>query len=139
MDIIGRGFVAQNLRSVSDKHSRALVYATGVATTTMSDPHAFNHDTELLYGAIRRCQRTGEQLVYLSTASAAMYGAVDRPCVEDADFAPEDDGGADDQAGAEKAWRPPADYGRQAHRLLRTSGPRSQRREGRAPRGRSRA
>jgi NDP-hexose 4-ketoreductase len=83
MDIIGRGFVAQNLRSISDKHSRALVYATGVATTTMSDVHAFNHDTELLYAAIRRCQSTGEQLVFLSTASAAMYGAVDHPCVED--------------------------------------------------------
>ncbi|HKN55232.1 MAG TPA: NAD-dependent epimerase/dehydratase family protein [Amycolatopsis sp.] len=83
MEIIGRGFVAQNLREVGIDHPRTVVLATGVATTTVSSQEAYDKDAQILYDTIRRCCRRGERLVYLSTASGAMYGADDCPTLED--------------------------------------------------------
>ena len=88
MEIIGRGFVAQNMRGHGIDHPRTVVLATGVATTTVTSQDAYDDDARSLYDTIRRCLRTGERLVYLSTASGAMYGSADCPTREDATVFP---------------------------------------------------
>ncbi|MFI5593063.1 NAD-dependent epimerase/dehydratase family protein [Amycolatopsis sp. NPDC051758] len=83
MEIIGRGFMAKNLREHGIDHPRTVILATGVATTTVTSQDDYGKDAVGLYDTLRRCRRTGERLVYLSTASGAMYGAADCPTRED--------------------------------------------------------
>ncbi|MGW2425657.1 NAD-dependent epimerase/dehydratase family protein [Streptomyces sp. NPDC001709] len=74
MEIIGRGFVAQNFRPIAHRHPDAVLCATGVASTTATGHEAFARDAAQLYDVIARCGAKGLRLVYLSTASPAMYG-----------------------------------------------------------------
>ncbi|GHF28293.1 NAD-dependent epimerase/dehydratase family protein [Streptomyces morookaense] len=83
MEIIGRGFVAQNFRTIAHRHPDVVVYATGVASTTATSSADFGRDAEQLYETIRACRSSGRRLVFLSTASSAMYGAVEGAAVED--------------------------------------------------------
>lgn len=83
MEIIGRGFVAQNFRAIAHRHPDAVVYATGVASTTATSSADFDRDAAQLYDTIRACRRGGRRLVYLSTASAAMYGPSDGAAMEE--------------------------------------------------------
>lgn len=88
MKIIGRGFLAQNLRAAGLRHPDTVMLATGVATTTVTAPEAYERDAEVLYDTLRRCHRSGDRLIYLSTASVAMYGGLDRPSDEDGPLFP---------------------------------------------------
>lgn len=83
MEIIGRGFVAQNFHAIAHRHPDVLVYATGVASTTATSSAEFDRDAAQLYETIRACRSTGRRLVFLSTASAAMYGAFEGAAAEE--------------------------------------------------------
>ncbi|GAA0297021.1 NAD-dependent epimerase/dehydratase family protein [Streptomyces polychromogenes] len=83
MEIIGRGFVAQNFRAIAHRHPDAVVYATGVASTTATSSADFDRDAAQLYETIRACRAEGRRLVFLSTASAAMYGSCEGAAMEE--------------------------------------------------------
>ncbi|MFE2877630.1 NAD-dependent epimerase/dehydratase family protein [Streptomyces roseus] len=75
MDIIGRGFLARQLAEVAHRHPHAVVLAAGVSQVGLTDPVAFAREARLVRETARTCRETGRTLVFLSTASAAMYGA----------------------------------------------------------------
>lgn len=73
MEIIGSGFIARALRPIVRRHSRAVVFAAGVSRTDTTSAVEFGREADLLYETIHRCRADEGTLVYLSTASAAMY------------------------------------------------------------------
>lgn len=73
MEIIGSGFIANGLRPIAHRHARAVAFAAGVSRTDTTDAAEFGREADLLYATIRHCLADGRTLVYLSTASAAMY------------------------------------------------------------------
>lgn len=77
MDIIGSGFLARQLAEIAHRHPHAVVLAAGVSRVGLADPAAFAREAQLVRDTARRCRETGRTLVFLSTASAAMYGAPD--------------------------------------------------------------
>ncbi|WP_328609291.1 NAD-dependent epimerase/dehydratase family protein [Amycolatopsis sp. NBC_00345] len=81
MEIVGRGFLARNLRVLEERHPDATVFAAGVSSTANTSLEDYAREAGLLYDVIRRCQADRRRLVYLSTASASMYG--DGPSEED--------------------------------------------------------
>lgn len=84
MEIVGRGFIAQHATGYfGDRFPHVTLIAAGVSSTPVTDPHAFEREAELVYEVIRRCREDGKTVVFLSTASAAMYGAPDSPGEED--------------------------------------------------------
>ncbi|MEU1405081.1 NAD-dependent epimerase/dehydratase family protein [Streptomyces sp. NPDC005728] len=78
MEIVGRGFVAAALRTISHRHSGVVALAAGVsrisAEYTQQD---VAREAALVVDQARRCASRGEKLLYFSTASAALYGARD--------------------------------------------------------------
>ena len=81
MEIVGRGFLARNLRVLEGRHPDATVFAAGVSSTANTSLEDYAREAELCYQVIRRCRADRRRLVYLSTASASMYG--DGPSEED--------------------------------------------------------
>ncbi len=77
MEVVGKGFLAHNLEPVIDRHPRATVLAAGVSTTVADSPMQFRREAELLREQAERCRRAGRLLVFLSSASHAMYGSPD--------------------------------------------------------------
>lgn len=88
MEIVGDGFLARHLRSRSGSHPGAVVLAAGVSSAVSTSVAGFARERELLCEVIQRCRRTGRQLVFLSTASAGLYGAVAGAGREDVPVAP---------------------------------------------------
>ncbi|MFD8867701.1 NAD-dependent epimerase/dehydratase family protein [Streptomyces sp. NPDC059590] len=88
MEIIGNGFIARNLAAVADRHPHATVIAAGVSSTSAGTPGDFAREAELVRDVARRCRREGRVLVYLSSASHAMYGSTDIAVAEDAPVDP---------------------------------------------------
>ncbi|RKN47496.1 NAD-dependent epimerase/dehydratase family protein [Micromonospora endolithica] len=84
MDVVGRGFVAQNLLPIADRHPRVTVLAAGVSTTVEDDAAEFQRETELVRRQADRCRREGRMLIFLSTASHSMYGSP--PVAADEDY-----------------------------------------------------
>lgn len=84
MRIIGNGFVAGHLTTaLGDRHPHATVVAAGVSSTSVTDPALFDREAALLYRTLAECRAAGHRLVFLSTASFAMYGYPDAPAAED--------------------------------------------------------
>ncbi|GLZ29848.1 NAD-dependent epimerase [Lentzea sp. NBRC 105346] len=83
MDVIGRGFLAQNLAQLTDRHPDVVVIAAGVSSVSVTDEHEFRREVELVYDVIQSCIRTKKKLVFFSSASAAMYSAPGSLGVED--------------------------------------------------------
>ncbi|WNM31363.1 NAD-dependent epimerase/dehydratase family protein [Streptomyces sp. Li-HN-5-11] len=72
MDIIGNGFIARNLRPLSEAHEQVTVLAAGVPRQLLPESETAR-ERALVGETIRRCRRTGRTLVFFSTVS--MYGA----------------------------------------------------------------
>jgi nucleoside-diphosphate-sugar epimerase len=75
MEITGGGFIAQNLRSIADRHPGTVAFAAGVSSTRCVAESEFARELALLRATIADCVRTGRRLLYFSTASAEIYGA----------------------------------------------------------------
>lgn len=88
MEIAGDGFIARNLRPLAGSHPKVLVLARGVSTTRDVPQSAYEREAALVGDAIDRCRRQDLLLVFLSTASAAIYGAAGCAGREDADVRP---------------------------------------------------
>ncbi|MEV5829639.1 NAD-dependent epimerase/dehydratase family protein [Spirillospora sp. NPDC052242] len=88
MEIVGRGFIARNLRPISGSHDDVVVFAAGVPTTSTTLDDQFRREAVLLYDVVRRCKADGRRLVFFSTCSAAMYGVPDCLRREDAPVFP---------------------------------------------------
>jgi nucleoside-diphosphate-sugar epimerase len=84
MEIVGRGFLAERLAVLRDRHADAVVLAAGVSRMTGvgAGPHDFTREQELARSWAERCAREGRLLVAFSTASHAMYGSTSRPATE---------------------------------------------------------
>lgn len=83
MDIVGRGFLAANLRQIAPAHPGVVVAAAGVSAASGVSEEAFAREARLLYELIHRCTDSGERLVFFSTASTGMYSVPGRPGRED--------------------------------------------------------
>lgn len=88
MEIVGRGFIARNLAGIADRHPHATVLAAGVSSTGVRAPEEFAREEALVRETARRCLREGRRLVFLSSASHAMYGITDTAVSEDTPVAP---------------------------------------------------
>ncbi|MFD8571772.1 NAD-dependent epimerase/dehydratase family protein [Streptomyces sp. NPDC059639] len=76
MEIVGRGFLARNLRPIADRHPRTVVLAAGVSCAHGTSAHDFAREADLLRETADRCRATGSRLVFFSTAATGMYGGV---------------------------------------------------------------
>ncbi|MFC8850058.1 MULTISPECIES: NAD-dependent epimerase/dehydratase family protein [unclassified Micromonospora] len=88
MDIIGRGFLAQHLQPVADRHPDTTVLAAGVSWAAGTSAADFARETALLDETARRCRDAGRRLLFFSTAASGMYGAVEGPGREDQPVVP---------------------------------------------------
>lgn len=73
MRIVGRGFLAQSLAPLADRHPHAVVLAAGVSSGGGGSPEDYAREADLLYAVLRGC-RPGARLVFFSSATAGMYG-----------------------------------------------------------------
>lgn len=91
MDVVGHGFLATHLTgylaSRPDAHPGVVVLAAGVSAAGGVSAAEFARERALLEDTIGRCRRTGQRLVFFSTASTGMYGASGRGA-EDEPVAP---------------------------------------------------
>ncbi|MFE6104081.1 NAD-dependent epimerase/dehydratase family protein [Streptomyces laurentii] len=83
MEIVGHGFLARNLRPISDRHPDTVVLAAGVSWASGTSDADFAREAELLADTADDCRRTGRRLLFFSTAATGMYAAVDGPGRED--------------------------------------------------------
>jgi nucleoside-diphosphate-sugar epimerase len=72
MRIIGNGFIARHLEPLSGRHHGVTVLAAGAPRQQLPDAE-HEREADLVRRAARHCRRTGQLLVFFSTAS--MYGA----------------------------------------------------------------
>lgn len=77
MEVVGKGFLARHLNTIAHRHPHAVVLAAGVSRVGVADREDFAREARLVLDTARRCRETGRTLVFLSTASAGMYGAPD--------------------------------------------------------------
>lgn len=84
MDVVGSGFIARHAKSYfGERHPSTTLIAAGVSSVLITDVSAFEREATLVYDVIRACRATGRTVIFLSTASAGMYGAGDSPGTED--------------------------------------------------------
>ncbi len=88
MDIIGRGFLARNLAPIANRHPDVVVAAAGVSAPRSTAKDAFGREFALLDELVARCARTGEKLVFFSTASTGIYSRPGQPGSEEATVVP---------------------------------------------------
>ncbi|WP_250293338.1 NAD-dependent epimerase/dehydratase family protein [Streptomyces atroolivaceus] len=88
MEIVGNGFIARNLATVGERHPHATVLAAGVSSTSVRAEAEFARETALVDEVIRRCRADGRLLVFLSSASHALYGTGDTAMTEDVELLP---------------------------------------------------
>ncbi|MEU7649339.1 NAD-dependent epimerase/dehydratase family protein [Streptomyces huasconensis] len=88
MEIVGKGFIARNLASVGERHPHATVLAAGVSSTSTSSAEEFDREAALVERTTRRCRAEGRLVVFLSSASHALYGNGDTPMTEDTEPRP---------------------------------------------------
>jgi len=89
MEIIGRGCIAGNLTAIADRHPTATVLAAGVSSTSVRADADFAREAALVHETAARCARDGRIVVFLSSASHAMYGRRDTAVGEEAGISPE--------------------------------------------------
>lgn len=75
MEIIGRGFIAQNLEAIAARHPGVVALASGVSRVGGVSADEYQREADLVYETIRRCEKEGLLLLYFSTGSAGMYDA----------------------------------------------------------------
>lgn len=73
MEVMGSGFLAANLATLSTSHPGVVVAAFGVSVASGIPESDFAREATRLYELMSRCERRHERLVFFSTASAAMY------------------------------------------------------------------
>lgn len=84
MEVVGRGFIAgHTVEHFGQHHPDTTLIAAGVSSVRITDAEAFTREAELVYRVLRRCRDEGRTVIFLSTASAGMYGAPDCPGSED--------------------------------------------------------
>ncbi|MFJ9775919.1 NAD-dependent epimerase/dehydratase family protein [Kitasatospora sp. NPDC101157] len=88
MDIIGNGFLAKHLAALAAHHRGVVVAAAGVSAAQHTAPEAFQRETDLVRALVDRCLRSGERLVFFSTASSGIYSQPGQPGTEDAQVVP---------------------------------------------------
>lgn len=88
MDIVGDGFLARNLRPLAGSHPDVLLLGRGVSTTRDVPESAYQREVADVCDMVGRCLREEKLLVFLSTASAAVYGTPGCPGREDAEVIP---------------------------------------------------
>ncbi|UQX05449.1 NAD-dependent epimerase/dehydratase family protein [Streptomyces sp. RerS4] len=88
MEIVGRGFLAVNLRPIADRHPETVALAAGVSWAAGTSDADFAREADLLEEVAARCVATGRRLLFFSTAATGMYGAVDGPGREDSPITP---------------------------------------------------
>jgi nucleoside-diphosphate-sugar epimerase len=88
MEIVGGGFLAQNLRPLARSHPGVLLLARGVSTTRDLPESAYQREAAMVRDMVDRCRRQDLLLVFLSTASAAVYGTPGCPGREDGKVVP---------------------------------------------------
>jgi nucleoside-diphosphate-sugar epimerase len=89
MDVVGHGFIAGHLRPIAHRHPGVVVIAAGVSSTSAQSPTEFDRERDLVLRVLGQCRRAGHAVVFLSTASHAMYGDTPVPVFEDAPVTPE--------------------------------------------------
>lgn len=98
MRIIGDGFLARSLsEAFGDRFPDVTALASGVSSTSTTEPAAYDREAGLLYDVLDECRAGGRRLLFFSTASFSLYGFTDH---------------AVDETGP---LRPPTTYGR--HKL----------------------
>ncbi|WP_225102163.1 NAD(P)-dependent oxidoreductase [Streptomyces sp. CoH27] len=88
MDVIGNGFLAGHLSTIAQGHPGVVVAAAGVSAAQHTSAESFRRETALLNDLIRRCSRSGERLVFFSTASSGLYTQPGQPGTEDGPVRP---------------------------------------------------
>ncbi|AXK36491.1 NAD-dependent epimerase/dehydratase family protein [Streptomyces armeniacus] len=88
MEIIGRGFFAANLEPIASAHPDVTALAAGVSRTRTVPNSEYLREAALVHDTIRDCVRRGRTLLFLSTASASLYGDGGRPGEESDELAP---------------------------------------------------
>jgi nucleoside-diphosphate-sugar epimerase len=88
MEVVGRGFIAGSLAAIADRHPAATVLAAGVSSTSVQAAGEFAREAALVRDTAARCRRDGRTVVFLSSASHAMYGTTDIAAGEDTAVAP---------------------------------------------------
>jgi nucleoside-diphosphate-sugar epimerase len=74
MEIVGSGFLAGWLGKITTAHPGTVVLAAGVSGTSGSPEAAFAREVAMVRNVTESCRRTGRKVVFLSTASASVYG-----------------------------------------------------------------
>ncbi|MGW4521079.1 NAD-dependent epimerase/dehydratase family protein [Amycolatopsis sp. NPDC004378] len=75
MDIVGAGFLARHLAPLAGRHPDSVVLAAGVTAVASATEADFRRERDLVVQSLARCRSTGKKLVFLSTASTALYNA----------------------------------------------------------------
>lgn len=88
MEIVGNGFIARNLATVGERHPHATVLAAGVSSTSVLEGAEFDREAALVDEVTRKCRADGRLVVFLSTASHALYGTGDTAMAEDVELLP---------------------------------------------------
>lgn len=83
MEIVGTGFLARHLQTLSGTRPDVVVLAAGVSSAISTSAADFARERALLRMVARRCRATRRQLVFFSTASTGMYGAMEGAGRED--------------------------------------------------------
>lgn len=84
MEIVGSGFLARHFAAhFGDRHRQVTAIAAGVSTAASTDVAAFDREVQLVSDVLRRCRAEGRVVLFLSTASAGIYGAEGSPGTED--------------------------------------------------------
>lgn len=84
MEVVGRGFLAHYLtEAFEDRYPDVTVIAAGVTKTLAASVADFDREANLVYDVARRCRWQGRTVVFFSTSSDGMYGALDSPGHED--------------------------------------------------------
>jgi nucleoside-diphosphate-sugar epimerase len=84
MEIIGHGFLARHLTGIAAAHPGVVILAAGVSAASGTPAAEFDREAALLERVIARCVASGERLVFFSTASTGMYGAMGRGAEDEA-------------------------------------------------------
>lgn len=74
MLIIGRGFLAQHLRRIADRHDGVVAIAAGVSCAADTAAAAFRREADLVDEVADQCRKDGRTLLFFSTSSTGMYG-----------------------------------------------------------------
>jgi NDP-hexose 4-ketoreductase len=88
MEIVGTGFLARHLQTLSGTRPDVVVLAAGVSSAISTSAADFARERALLRMVARRCRATGRQLVFFSTASSGMYATTDGAGREDVPVTP---------------------------------------------------